>query len=396
LNAVLNSRVVKKSIIKNRILLTLILLFLLTALQFAFLNHAPNRLVSGESMHFFSLLQGPFSLLLLPIILLIAFIFFPQQRLICGLTIFMAAGLLSGLVLLAAVTARQLDTGGESLVRTSLGGAFWLMAGLSVLIAFNGISRITRSQTWRMLLNLQVLLPVILLLFFGQLQHLSLLKEYVNHQDMFYHALWDHLYLSFFALLGAMALGLPLSFLCIHMPVVRTLLFFSLSMIQAIPAIALLGLLIAPLAALASRFPWLAQFSISGTGTAPAMIALVLYALFPLMRNTVTGLENVPRHVIETARAMGMTLSQLFFRVQLPVSLPFILAGIRITAVQIMGLTVLAALIGAGGLGGIIFQGLSSHAVDLVLLGVLPLVSLIIIVDSFFKYICAVTGITGQ
>ncbi len=396
MNAVLNSRVVKKSIIKNRILLTLILLFLLTALQFAFLNHAPNRLVPGESMHFFSLLQGPFSLLLLPIILLVAFIFFPQQRLVCGLTIFMAAGLLSGLVLLAAVTARQLDTGGESLVRTSLGGAFWLMAGLSVLIAFNGISRITRSQTWRMLLNLQVLLPVILLLFFGQLQHLSLLKEYVNYQDMFYHALWDHLYLSFFALLGAMALGLPLSFLCIHMPVVRTLLFFSLSMIQAIPAIALLGLLIAPLAALASRFPWLAQFSISGTGTAPAMIALVLYALFPLMRNTVTGLENVPRHVIETARAMGMTLSQLFFRVQLPVSLPFILAGIRITAVQILGLTVLAALIGAGGLGGIIFQGLSSHAVDLVLLGVLPLVGLIIIVDSFFKYICAFTGITGQ
>lgn len=152
-------------------------------------------------------------------------------------------------------------------------------------------------------------------------------------------------------------------------------------------AIALFGLLIAPLAGLAAAIPWLAEHGVSGIGLAPAIVALVLYALLPLVRSVVAGLESVPDSVVESAQGMGMTRSQLFFRVQVPIAMPLILSGIRIIAVQTVGLAVVAALIGAGGLGAIMFQGLLSSALDLVLLGVIPVIVMAVMVDSLFKFI---------
>ncbi len=146
-------------------------------------------------------------------------------------------------------------------------------------------------------------------------------------------------------------------------------------------------MLIAPLSGLAAAIPWLAELGIGGIGLAPAIIALVLYALLPLVRNVVAGLEAVPDSVVESAKGMGMTRQQLFFRVQMPIAMPLILSGVRIIAVQTVGLAVVAALIGAGGLGAIVFQGLLSSALDLVLLGVIPVIAMAVIVDSLFKFI---------
>ena len=130
--------------------------------------------------------------------------------------------------------------------------------------------------------------------------------------------------------------------------------FSVLNIIQTIPSIALFGLLIAPLAGLAQAWPWLGELGISGIGVAPALIALVLYALLPLVRSVVAGLEQVPSPVIEAARGVGM---------------------------------VIAALIGAGGFGAIVFQGLLSSALDLVLLGVIPVVVMAVTVDTLFKFL---------
>ncbi|UIM98563.1 ABC transporter permease [Yersinia ruckeri] len=374
-------------VVKNRVLLTLVMLLILAGGGLSFLSHAPNRLISGQGIALFSLLHGAVWLLLLPVILLVLLSFLPPNRVNCGLVVLSAELLLFGLTWLAGFSAFQLSGPEDSLVRTSLGSAFWLMGGLSFLIAADSLSRAIVSPVWRMLASLQVLLPIIVLLVGGQLDQLSLMKEYANRQDIFDDALWQHLGILLATIIPTVLLGIPLGLLCFRSYRLRTAIFSFLNIIQTVPSIALFGLLIAPLAGLAAAWPWLSTLGISGIGLAPAIIALVLYALLPLVRSVVAGLESLPDSVMESARGMGMTRSQLFFRVQIPLALPLILSGIRIIAVQTVGLAVVAALIGAGGLGAIVFQGLLSSALDLVLLGVIPVIVMAIVVDSLFKFI---------
>ncbi|EKN6162222.1 ABC transporter permease [Yersinia enterocolitica] len=373
--------------VKNRVLLSLVILMILSGVGLSFVSHAPNRLISGQGISLISLITGPVWWLLLPILMLASFAFFKQSTVLYWATVLIAELLLFGLLLLAGTTATQLAGGEESLVRTSLGGGFWLMSGMSILIAIDSLSRAVVNPIWRSMANVLLLLPVVILLATGQLDQLSLLKEYVNRQDVFNDALWQHLQILFATLVPAMLLGIPLGLFCFRSPRFQVAVFSSLNIIQTVPSIALFGLLIAPLAGLAAAIPWLAEHGVSGIGLAPAIVALVLYALLPLVRNVVAGLDAVPDSVVESARGMGMTRSQLFFRVQIPIAMPLIVSGVRIIAVQTVGLAVVAALIGAGGLGAIVFQGLLSSALDLVLLGVIPVVVMAVVVDSLFKFI---------
>ncbi|VTP61146.1 Putative osmoprotectant uptake system permease protein yehY [Serratia rubidaea] len=121
-----------------------------------------------------------------------------------------------------------------------------------------------------------------------------------------------------------------------------------------------------------------------------------MYALLPLVRSVTAGLQSVPASVIESARGMGMTRGQIFARVQLPLALPLLLTGVRILAVQTVGMAVVAALIGAGGFGAIVFQGLLSSALDLVLLGVIPVIVMAVVVDSLFKLIISILEATRR
>ncbi|WP_242364966.1 ABC transporter permease [Yersinia enterocolitica] len=373
--------------VKNRVLLSLVILMILSGVGLSFVSHAPNRLISGQGISLISLITGPVWWLLLPILMLASFAFFKQSTVLYWATVLIAELLLFGLLLLAGTTATQLAGGEESLVRTSLGGGFWVMSGMSILIAIDSLSRAVVNPIWRSMANVLLLLPVVILLATGQLDQLSLLKEYVNRQDVFNDALWQHLQILFATLVPAMLLGIPLGLFCFRSPRFQSAVFSTLNIIQTIPSIALFGLLIAPLAGLAAAIPWLAEHGVSGIGLAPAIVALVLYALLPLVRNVVAGLDAVPDSVVESARGMGMTRSQLFFRVQIPIAMPLIVSGVRIIAVQTVGLAVVAALIGAGGLGAIVFQGLLSSALDLVLLGVIPVVVMAVVVDSLFKFI---------
>lgn len=373
--------------VKNRVLLTLVFLLLLAGSGLAFLSHAPNRLVSGQGISLASLLHGYTFFVLLPVILLVVSAFltlFGRSHL---LVMLLAEILLAALVWLAGHTAVQLTGGNEdSIARTSFGGGFWAAAALCLLIASDAISRFTRNHTLRILLNIQMLIPVILLLFYGQLSELSLLKEYDNRSDVFNDALWQHLGILLGTLVPAVLIGLPVGLLCHRNARWRGPVLSVLNIIQTVPSIALFGLLLAPLAGLAKALPWLAEHGISGIGLAPAIIALVLYSLLPLVRGVIAGLDSVPEAVTESARGMGMNRGQVFFRVQMPIALPVILTGIRIVAVQTVGMAMVAALIGAGGLGAIMFQGLLSSALDLVLLGVIPAVLMAVVVDSLFKF----------
>jgi osmoprotectant transport system permease protein len=115
---------------------------------------------------------------------------------------------------------------------------------------------------------------------------------------------------------------------------------------------------------------------IRGIGAAPAFIALFLYSLLPVVANTVAGLSQVPAAVIDAARGMGMSARQRLLQIELPLALPVVLAGIRIVLVQNLGLATVAALIGGGGFGTFVFQGIGQTAIDLVLLGAVPTVAL--------------------
>jgi osmoprotectant transport system permease protein len=219
----------------------------------------------------------------------------------------------------------------------------------------------------------------------GIFEALSLAHEYHTRQAGFAGALTRHIVLVAAAIGPAVLIGFPLGVVAVRRPGWQDSLFAVLNLLQTIPSIALFGLLIVPLSALATSMPLLARLGIGGIGMAPAIIALVLYALLPVVRSTVAGIGGVDRAVVDAARGMGLTRRQRFWQVELPLAAPVLLAGLRIVTVQAIGLAVVAALIGAGGLGSFVFEGLGQYAADLVLLGALPAIGLALAADFLLQ-----------
>ncbi len=182
------------------------------------------------------------------------------------------------------------------------------------------------------------------------------MKEYANRQDVFDDALAQHLDVAVWCGAACVSDWCAVGRLVLFFHCAAGGNFSLLNVIQTVPSVALFGLLIAPLAALVTAFPW--KLGIAGTGMTPALIALVLDALLPLVRGVVVGLNQIPRDVLESARAMGMSGAQRFLHVQLPLALPVFLRSLRVVMVQTVGMAVIAALIGAGGFGALVFQGL--------------------------------------
>jgi osmoprotectant transport system permease protein len=171
----------------------------------------------------------------------------------------------------------------------------------------------------------------------------------------------------------------------------RKFILASLGVLQTIPSIALFGVLIAPLSALGAALPVLKDLGIGGTGPAPAIIALTLYSLFPLVRGFYIGLTEVAPDVKDAALGLGYDRRRLFFDVELPLALPALLSGLRVVTIQAIGLAAVAALIGAGGLGTFVFQGIGQYALDLVLVGAIPIVLLALAADLAFQLLIRVT-----
>lgn len=184
-----------------------------------------------------------------------------------------------------------------------------------------------------------------------------------------WQALLQHMELSFIALLFAVGIAIPLSiYLTRHKRLAEPLINMS-AVLQTIPSLALLGLMI----------------PLFGIGKVPAIIALVAYALLPIMRNTYTGIMGVDDSLIEAARGLGMNRRQRLFKVELPLAMPVMMAGIRTAMVLIIGTATLAALIGAGGLGDLILLGIDRNNPQLILLGAIPAALLAILFDSILR-----------
>ena len=179
----------------------------------------------------------------------------------------------------------------------------------------------------------------------------------------------EHLVLVLVSVGLAVAIGLPLGLLLTRRPALKRPILAFAGVMQTVPSLALFGLLI-PLPLL------------GGIGARTAVVALVLYALLPVIRNTVTGVEGVDRGVREAALAMGMTDGQILRRVELPLAASVILAGVRVAAVISVGVATVAAAVGAGGLGTYIFRGLRQYDNNLILAGALPAALLALLADG--------------
>ena len=380
--------------VHQRVLALLLMAALMAAAGLAFLTVAPNRLVTGSGVAMSALwpvvegAAGPagwsipwLAALLLPTAVLVAAVWQSPSRVLHAVVAMAATTLLATLVALAGAAAAARAATLPDIARVSLGGGFWVLVLLAWLAASDALQRLRLPPAWFLAAHAAVLLPPLLMLGSGTLDALSLLKEYENRQDVFRAAGWRHLQIVLAALLPALLIGVPLGVLAARRPRLATPLFAALNLVQTVPSIALFGLLLAPLARLGE---WLPASGIRGIGLWPAAIALALYALLPIVHGTTAGLRQVPAAVREAALGMGLTARQCFWRVEVPLALPVLLAGLRLTTVQLVGLAVVAALIGAGGYGALVFQGLLSSALDLVLLGVLPVLALALAVDAGF------------
>lgn len=284
--------------------------------------------------------------------------------------------MLAFLFIAIGIAATFLTPEGDRLARVSPGAGFWLAAFAFALLAADSFTRLKLSPWLRILALLLVSAGIALLLWSGAWSDLSILKEYANRADAFWREGQTHVALALGSLGAATVVGIPLGILCQRVPPMRAAVLNVLNAVQTIPSIALFGLLIAPLAWVAANVPGASAVGISGIGAAPAMVALFAYSLLPVVANTVVGLEGVPPAATDAARGMGMTSWQRLAGVEFPLAFPVILTGIRIVLVQNIGLATIAALIGGGGFGVFVFQGVGQTAMDLVLLGAVPTVAL--------------------
>ncbi len=182
---------------------------------------------------------------------------------------------------------------------------------------------------------------------------------------------WQHLQLTIVALFIANLIALPLGILLTRKRKIAETIIGITSVFQTIPSLALLGFMV----------------PLFGIGFGPAIIALTVYGLLPILRNTYTGILGVDQSVIDAGTGMGMTSRQVLFMIELPLALPIIMAGIRTATVMVIGVATLAALVGAGGLGDLIFRGIAMARQDLILAGAIPAALLSVIFDYGLKKI---------
>lgn len=199
----------------------------------------------------------------------------------------------------------------------------------------------------------------------------ALWKAFSSNWSALLTALGQHIFLSVLAILIACAISIPLGVYITRHKRLASVVLAVVSVIQTIPSLALLGFMI----------------PLFGIGTLPAVIALTLYALLPIIRNTYTGIMEVDKSLIEAGRGMGMTRSQILWQVELPLSRNVIMAGLRTATVLTIGVATLATFIGAGGLGDLIMRGVDMIDTPMILVGAIPAALLAIVFDALLHWL---------
>lgn len=354
----------------SRTILVLLSLVVISLL-FPLYQLDPNRVVRGEPVffyQFFSLSASFFHLVIASFILLFFLIGATFPIFISGY----------GMFILWVLPIWYMNTGMVPPgYRLSPARSFWLIhVVLLIYLVLGESTKKKRALSW---LGLIFLIGLVML--FQDKNPLSIIVELRAQKSRLVLELLQHLRLSLIAFLGALLFSIPLGLASVKKSWGKGFFAFA-GIIQTVPSLALLGILMVPFNLLSQQFPNLRNWGISGIGMAPAVTALGLYGMLPLMTGIREGLRSIPAQTLEAGRGLGFSPWSLFWQVELPLAMPLVMAGIRTAFVQTLGNAALAPLIGAGGLGFFIFQGIGQTSTDMVLLGVFPLLILTLGADT--------------
>ena len=364
---------------------TMLLLSSVGAAAFVFMNlieNKPNRISTGIKYSSFEFFGSIGILLLILWVTLITMSFYEHEHknnLVFIITTLLTLGLFWSLQL---KTSEYI--GGQTSGRITLSSGFYVQIFCIYMMFSTYTYKIKNYKYIKLIGFLSIFITLAYLIFSGSFDDLSLIKEYNIKKTQFIDNLRIHALLTFGSVLSGMLIAIPLGFLAYSKKNLENKIMIPLSIIETIPSLSLFGILLVPLSGL-GKLPFFDSIGVSGIGWAPAYIALTLYTLLPIGRNTLTGFYSVDKNVIEAAKGMGMTDFQILKKIELPLAFPIIFTGIRIAFVQTIGGAVLAGLVGGGGMGTFVFLGLGEASPDLILLGVLPIVIFTVLLDYILR-----------
>jgi osmoprotectant transport system permease protein len=362
----------------------LLALLVLAGLLLPWLTVAPNRLLPGSPVAGVSALGWAGALALAALVLATP----PRIPALAGAVLALAGALL--LLWATGEAAGRALEGLAPAARAGLGGGFWL--ALVAALALSASRAAALSLSGRSALAVLALAGLATLWLGGVFEPLSLMVEYRARQDAVHAALLRHLALAGGALLLALLVAVPLAWAGFRRPRAAGPVGAVLGAVQVVPALALFAALIPLLAALLALVPALRSLGLGAIGPAPAVIATAGYLALPLWRAVLGGLTSADPAAVAAARAMGMTEGGITREVRLPLALPVFAGGLRVAVVQAIGLVTLGGLVGAGGLGALVFEGLAQFATDLMLLGALPIVAMALVADALTRSVEQLLG----
>lgn len=365
---------------------TLLLLSLTGTAAFLFMDlveHKPNRIAQGSKYSSFGFLGSLAIVILIIWIVLITLSLYDEKH--KEILIFVLTTILLIFIFWSLQKSTGQYTDSNSSARITLSAGFYIQM-LCIYLLFSTYTQKIKDYNFVKLIAFSaIFLSLIFFVFTGRFDDLSLIKEYNSKKTQFYDNLRIHALLTFGAVITGAIIAIPLGFLAYSKKKMEGKIMVPLSIIETIPSLSLFGILLVPLSGL-GKLPFFDAIGVSGIGWAPAYIALTLYTLLPIGRNTLTGFYSVGNDIIEAAKGMGMSKSQILKKIELPLAFPIIFTGIRIAFIQTIGGAVLAGLVGGGGMGTFVFLGLGEASPDLILLGVLPIVAFTVLIDYILRF----------
>lgn len=349
----------------------------------------PNRIERGVAMNFRAALGDQFALIAAFLLLtIIVFILghsdiwtkITETKTYASVKSLLVTLSMLLLIIGTAISGSDHLVGQAGAARFSVGIGFWLV--LSGLVLLMNRAMLDISPWLVLLLVLILVVSLVVAYSNATLTGLSLVRELENKSDKIGNEMIRHMQLALSATFTGLALSLYLAKQAHEHPKRRGAVMSIVNMAQVIPTLTFLGLVMIPLTQLAKTFPFLRTFGISGVGFVPAYIVLTMYSILPMTTNILAGYKSIDTSVLEAAKGIGMTQKQVHSKIQLPLLLPYILSGFGTSLIQTTGNTILAGLVGGGGMGAILFLGLAQSAPDLVLLGALLVVSVAMILKT--------------
>ncbi|HEY82686.1 MAG TPA: ABC transporter permease [Dehalococcoidia bacterium] len=358
----------------------------LASLPLGWLTLKSSRLAAGTSLSLWQVVGWDGTMVMLGLWLIALTLSLTKKTKWQAISLGISANVILIITLaLAGFESSRMLEAEETFARVSPSAGIWVTLIASYILVFAARQGLQEAPAWRHLVSWTGLAAIGIMLAIGWLDSLSLVQEFSGREARFQQELVRHISLFAGSVTVGTLIGVPLGIWAVRSRRAEKPIFYLANITQTIPSLALFGLVIAPLSALSFAFPFLREIGIRGVGPAPAFIALVIYSLLPIVRNTFVGLRQLDPAVIDAGLGMGMSRAQVFRRIEAPLAAPLVLEGVRTASVQSVGLTTVAALIGAGGLGWFVFQGLGQAATDLILLGAIPIIGLALVVDTVMR-----------